>query len=156
MRNFLFLVVLLWSLKSFGQSKLIFTYDSAGNQIRYKYCEKGDCKAEKPEETKEKEKKRELLQQHETLEDPVATNSEINLILYPNPTYGILHMEWEVDKKRSLSKIVLTDVTGHTLKTAQHNNNTAVLQLNTFPVGVYFVKFLFSDNTVITKKIIKK
>lgn len=159
MRTLLLSVAFLWSLKSFTQSKLIFTYDSAGNQIQYKYCEDGNCqsnKSDSSEKEKEEPLEKEQLQDDVTLANSDLVNSELNLILYPNPTYGIVNIEWEANKNRSLSKIFLLNVTGGILKTANQQANTATLEFEQYPVGVYFVKFLFSDNTTITKKIIKK
>lgn len=60
---------------------------------------------------------------------------------YPNPTPDILHVELEGEVK----ELFITDVTGKLVLRAVPAHNKAAIQLGSFPVGIYFLRF-FTGN----------
>ncbi len=78
--------------------------------------------------------------------------SKSRLLVFPNPTVGILNIINEED----LSEITITDITGKTVY-YMRDINRKELQINTvnFNSGVYFMKTKMKSGEIISTKIIK-
>ncbi len=127
-----------------AQSKLIFTYDTAGNQIQYKYCEGSDCDENKStvEET--------------IAEVPLEEINTASFSVYPNPAHDRIFAKWDQNTDQKLQRVEIVDMMGKLLSGELiATNQGAELTLEILPAGIYFVRFLFDDTTVITKKILK-
>ena len=127
-----------------AQSKLVFTYDTAGNQIQYKYCEGSDCDENKSaaEEVK-----------NEVLVEEVLHNT---FSVYPNPTHDRVFAQWNQNTDQKLERVEIVDMMGKVLSGQLHaTSQGAELLLENLSPGIYFVRFLFNDNSTITKKILK-
>jgi hypothetical protein len=147
--TFMFLLI---TIVTFSQSKLIFSYDSASNQVERKYCKNGDCTT-----AKSANKKEEVIQ--EQLEDIIAENVEFDesLAIFPNPTKGLLTIKWSQNYNNSINEILLIDISSKTHQVPYvPGNHEANIDLSSWPIGLYIVRFFLTDGSTLTKKIIKK
>jgi len=153
MKKYVFTVLcLLMTTVTFSQSKLIFSYDSASNQVERKYCENGDCNTAKSANKKEEVS-------IEEPEETIAENTELDnsLAIFPNPTKGLLTLTWHQDYSNSINEIVLIDISSKVHQVPYRSgNHEANIDLSSWPIGMYIVKFFLKDGTTLTKKIIKK
>lgn len=82
----------------------------------------------------------------------LATITEIlpssNLVMYPNPANSFLNIETD----KTISKIEFFNAQGALVKTANMKN----IPIHELPNGLYFVKFIFSDNSLEIRKLIKE
>ncbi len=148
----LILLFLLTTTTTFSQSKLIFSYDSASNQVERKYCKDGNCGTGKSSSKKQK------ANQEET-EEIIVDNLEFDnsLAIFPNPTKGLLTIKWGQKYSNTIKDIVLIDLTSKVHHINYNSgNHEAKIDLSSWPIGLYIVKFLLNDGTTVTKKIIKK
>jgi len=76
----------------------------------------------------------------------------INYSIYPNPTNGMLHLQFNTIVQGEIS---VTDLKGNQLSTHALNSNSMQLDLNYSP-GVYFVTVIAPNQTFETKRIILK
>lgn len=74
---------------------------------------------------------------------------EQKVIIYPNPTYGIVEILSEIEIK----EIELFTINGQ--KVRNYGDNTS-LNLVDLPQGIYILKIQLTDGKIISKKIIKK
>ena len=74
-----------------------------------------------------------------------------NVLIYPNPTSGILNISLE--KNISIDKIIIIDMLGKTVLTK--STNPAFLDISSLKIGLYFAQIYSADNMFL-KKIIKK
>ncbi len=135
-------------------NKLVFIYDSAGNQkIRRAPNNSSGTPSLRAE-----------------LPDQIVTNTtddeeivdEINLfeetiVIFPNPTSGDLNMQWNSDYNFLIQEIIVSDMSGRRVP-INHSNGSQEVQvdLTRYPTGVYLVNFLLKDGRSVQKKIIKK
>ena len=87
---------------------------------------------------------------------PVSTSttnisSVNNIILYPNPTKGIINFESDNNK---IDMVVVYNAIGKLLKQFIPNNN--IINLETYPSGIYYLKFISKNNNESVHKIIKQ
>lgn len=122
-----------------AQSKLVFTYDAQGNQLERKYCPSGDCD-----------------RGSKNLSDEVETLAS-SIIVHPNPTRGRLQLEWNEKVAESLQKILVTDGIGANVLAfpVTKETLTTTVDLTRYASGMYLVQFVFSENKLVVKKIIK-
>ena len=76
-----------------------------------------------------------------------------DIIIYPNPTNGILHFQLLENN----SKIYIYDVAGKLMeyKDISTNNNALQIDISSFEKGIYFMKVLSNKNAFRVKKIYK-
>jgi len=74
-----------------------------------------------------------------------------SLHIYPNPVTGIVTVE---SSRLSMVKLKLSDPSGKVLLESDITNK-AILDLTSFPGGIYFASVMLKDGNTITKKIIK-
>jgi hypothetical protein len=77
--------------------------------------------------------------------------SEVNSI-YPNPTSGILNINFNDNNMRT---IAITDLTGKIISVTKTENADHKLNMSDLTPGVYFVKISSSENSTIVYKVIK-
>lgn len=75
----------------------------------------------------------------------------------PNPTRDKTTIHWDKDIVDLISEIVVVPVNGGQHITINYltANESAEINLSTYPSGIYVVRFLFSSGQVVTKSIIK-
>jgi hypothetical protein len=72
--------------------------------------------------------------------------------LFPNPTSGMLNIQW--GGNQSVSRLRIINSLGQIIETANPvNSNQAQLNLNHLATGVYYVEILFDDNKRLVEKI---
>lgn len=73
-----------------------------------------------------------------------------NVVVYPNPTAGILNIELE---KTANSTVTIINVLGEVIASQTNNSALFTFDINNQPKGVYFIKITISSE-VITKKVL--
>ncbi len=149
--NILSIAFFLITALGFSQSKLVFTYDTAGNQVKRVYCKNGDCDASKEAATEE------VAEEEIKEETTVTTQFDKSIAVFPNPTKGLLTINWNQEYSNSITEIVLIDIASkvHRVKYTP-GDHEAKIDLSTWPDGLYVVRFFLTDGNSLTKKIIKK
>jgi hypothetical protein len=149
MKNLYLLLLLLFVSQSFtAQTKILFEYDAAGNQIKRTLCI--NCNPAIGKIAKEiVDLKTEDLQKF-------SPNDVISY--YPNPVKEQLYLKWElVDNKRVIS-IDLYSLNGQIVKTLKNLNQkeSEVLYFDNYPSGNYIVSILFDNGEKKSLNIIKQ
>ena len=75
------------------------------------------------------------------------------LSLYPNPTNGNLNIRCD---NVNIAQVQVFDIFGKLLLTEIVNDNSASLNLSSFAAGVYVVCTTSADNSVVTRKVVKR
>lgn len=82
--------------------------------------------------------------------NPIDTNLEYDIKLYPNPTFSQLNI---ISNHLILSEITIFNLTGKKIKTITKNLN--IINVSGLPAGIYFIK-LIGSGEIITQKFIKQ
>jgi len=131
-----------------AQTKIKFTYDTAGNQTSRILCV--DC----PPETGKQIKEIEAL-----VDEDLEKFSEEDVIsYYPNPVKEELYLKWELTDDNYVTSIQVFSMTGQVLSTYQgtKNSNTQNILFQSYPSGVYVVLLNYKSGDPKTIKIIKQ
>jgi len=78
-------------------------------------------------------------------------NIEIENVIYPNPTNGIVN----IVLKNKIKYISIFNILGIELESIHVNSESHSLNINNFPDGIYFVQVTNSINEVITQSVLK-
>jgi hypothetical protein len=78
--------------------------------------------------------------------------TDLGIVFYPNPTSSLLFIE---KKDNSEVQIEITDNMGRLLYSRNTDNLKTVLDIGTYPSGIYFIS-LSNIETTITQKIVKQ
>ena len=144
-------------LKINTDSKLIISYDLAGNQIQNFYC--GDPSyCSPPAARKQKEKEEHVSsttddENAEEVEGVTLNNHDVHI--YPNPTSGFVTLRLENIPLKNIHSIKLYNTNSVLVKNTNPKNNTIRLDLSSLASGVYFVHIHVNEGKSITKKVIK-
>lgn len=132
-------------------SKLVFAYDLAGNQKQRFYCPDGaSCSIPTPPAGKSTKEKDSVTEELVDLGDQI--------ILYPNPTKGIINIKIETQLLAKTESIKIYSSNSSLIKTLKVGNPNQDLKVDftDMPSGVYFIHIHMNDGSKgITKKIIK-
>ncbi|MFB9109350.1 T9SS type A sorting domain-containing protein [Flavobacterium gyeonganense] len=148
-KKLLFLLLLFsLSVKSQNQTKIKFSYDTAGNQTSRILCV--NC----PPETGKQVKEIEAIVE----EDLEKIEGEDMISYYPNPVKEELYLKWELTDDNYVTSIQLFSLTGQVLKTFQgtKNTNTQNILFQSYPSGVYVILVNYKSGTPKSFKIIKQ
>lgn len=90
---------------------------------------------------------------------PISGLSEIsnsNILIYPNPTKGIIYLENNLNKK--IQSIEIVTINGQIIKSEDVSNlqEQNKIDISNFKCGVYFLTIKFDNNTIETYKFIKQ
>lgn len=77
-----------------------------------------------------------------------------SLIVHPNPTQNIVHVELKEDKQGAITFMIF-DVTGKLVQTVASTNNEATIDLSDLTSGVYLVSAFKENQRIATSRIIK-
>ncbi len=130
-------------------TSLIFLFDTAGNQIVRRPPEQATAlKAKLPPE---------LIAYTGGEDEQEPENPfERSISIYPNPTKGDLSVQWDGEHTDMLQKITVTDITGRAIPVRYDaENHQAMVDLRSYPTGLYLVTFHLSGDDTVTKKILK-
>ncbi len=84
------------------------------------------------------------------LAEPEEINTELNI--YPNPSNGTFHLAFN---EMTTSMVEVYDALGNQIIKTQSGDSTIILDLSSYPEGLYFVKATTGDS-IRMKKIIKQ
>lgn len=145
---FTFLLFLCCSISQ-AQPKLIFSYDTAGNQITRTICISGSCTSKPAKEIKEIEALAE--------EDLLKFSEEDFISYYPNPVKEELYLKWELVADKTVTSVYLYAMNGQVLKTYNNlkNGNTLNIPFLEYPTGTYLLVLVYNDGEQKTIKIVK-
>lgn len=148
MKYYIALFVLGFAMLSQAQTKIKFSYDTAGNQTSRILCV--DC----PPETGKQIKEIEAL----TDEDLEKFSEEDVISYYPNPVKEELYLKWELTDDNYVTSIQVISMAGQVLSTYQGTkiNNTQNILFQSYPSGVYVVLLNYKSGDPKTIKIIKQ
>ena len=147
-------------LKINNDSKIILSYDVAGNQKQNFYCAAPTyCAPPAARKQEEKEEDYVSSREEETHENEEEdTNKPIldnYLHVYPNPTSDFVTLRVEETLLSTIHSIKLYNTNSVLVKTI-HPRNNIQLDLSNMASGVYFIHIHVNGGKSITKKIIKK
>ena len=83
----------------------------------------------------------------EILANGEVSAEKASVLVYPNPTVDVVHID-----SKNLKSTILYDMNG---KKLLESNNTEI-SVSHLPKGVYVLRIVTSDNSIVSKKIIKK
>ncbi|KFF09732.1 hypothetical protein IW15_22565 [Chryseobacterium soli] len=147
MMKSIFMIAFLISLGSnLSAQTVIFEYDEAGNQVLRGLCDA--CKSSSKISTLAESKS-------QTISEGVANSIQVA----PVPVKTILTILWDVKIKDYIKRIELVpynDVRILNVFDVKNTSNTScVFNMESYPYGVYYLKFYLSDGTIYTKTITK-
>ncbi len=73
-------------------------------------------------------------------------NASFNVMAFPNPVKGILTIGVSGNADNN-GIVILADITGKVIATAQVTGNTAIFDMNALPAGLYIAKYTDASNT---------
>ena len=131
-------------------TKINFNYDTAGNQIsRTPPNESVTSLKTKIEES--------VVENSETKSNEEVTSFEKSIIVYPNPTKGMVYLQWSDNLNINVEDLVITDAVNRLIinKIIKDKVN-AEIDLGPYTRGAFILTFTLSDGTKVVKKIIKQ
>ena len=134
------LLFFLFSLFASAQVKLVFNYDTAGNQVLREICLSCTSKNVKAIE--------------DLKEEDLLVIDEISY--YPNPVSEELYLSWELVDEKKVSQLQVLSMSGQTIKTIVPDRGQLTLGFQGYPSGVYFIVFSYNNGEEKTIKILKK
>jgi len=79
------------------------------------------------------------------------TDSQNAIDLFPNPVTDVLN----INSDEVISTISVTDINGKVVLERSVNNTTAQVNMAAYSSGVYFVKIVSADNSVVVRKVMR-
>ncbi|CAA0224279.1 T9SS type A sorting domain-containing protein [Tenacibaculum maritimum] len=151
-------------LKINNDSKIILSYDIAGNQTQNFYCGDPSYCAPPAARKEEKEKVEDAVSSEieettiEETEKEVLENfiSDDHVHIYPNPTDGLVTLTLGDDLLKNIHTIKLYNANSVLIKNINTKESNTQLDFTNMPIGVYFVHIHVNKGRSITKKVIKK
>ncbi len=138
-------------------SSLIIGFDNAGNQKQRFYCAVGGCSVPPPPAGRTADEYAESTENSVDSEDLISESKEVEVILSPNPTKGIVLL-----KLNSISDISIShDVNIYNnagvlvLAVSGGYKNELKIDFTNLSSGMYLVHIHLSNGTSVTKQIIK-
>lgn len=134
-----------------AQNKIVFSYDTAGNQIKREICI--NCPAGtgrlKDEDLAEKDIEAKDFMKSDDLE---------GISYYPNPVKEELYVRWPLEDNKYITTISVYNINGQKLKnfTEQKNTITETIRFSEYPQGIYTILLDYNNGEQKTLKIIKK
>lgn len=81
---------------------------------------------------------------------------ESEIQIYPNPTSGLLHIKTDNNKAFSDVECKIFDLTGKLVYSANLNSNNNLIDLTKYADGLYYVKIINNDNSIIRPFVLKR
>jgi Secretion system C-terminal sorting domain len=148
MKTKILLLLLLTCILGFGQQKIRFDYDAAGNQIVRDFCL--TCLAKTAENTKDI-----LLLKSVDLQ---KFSPEDDFSYYPNPVKETLFLKWNNQTEAFIVAIKIFDIHGAKLKSFenQEQTNNQNISFMQYPAGIYIISLTYNNGEEKTIKIVKQ
>jgi len=152
MKYLLFTCLLFVGLSVYGQDRIRFQYDAAGNQISRAICANCLAKTNTPTTT-ETFKTAETLTEKDLIQDVEFEQ----LSYYPNPVLEELYVKWHNTATTAVSQVTLYNVNGQEVKTVNNLQNTTktTISFNQLPEGYYILVLSYTDGSTKNLKIVK-
>ena len=148
MNKLIILLLILCSIVCNAQNKILFSYDSAGNQVKRELCINCPLGTGK------------IAKDAKTLANEDLIKSEVSdqISYYPNPVKQELYLSWDLPKDITISSIELYSLTGQLLQSFKNKTeiNLQTIPFESYPRGVYAVVLVYSNGEQKTIKIIKQ
>ena len=149
MKNIIFLLLVISTSVSFGQKRIKFTYDSAGNQTSRIIC-LNNCAAKNSNE---------VYKDSATIteQDLIKDVEYEELSYYPNPVKEELYVKWKNKNEIFVSSIEIYSMTGQLIKNYSNlkNKENVSIAFQSFPVGMYNLLLYYTNGEKKTLKIVK-
>jgi Secretion system C-terminal sorting domain len=128
-------------------NKLLFSYDTAGNQIARTLCVNCPANLGRPGKPKEVQKTPEI----ETVVIDKVT-------FFPNPVAEELNIKWELIDNKTVENITVYNLNGALMQSYSDlkNDTLKVLPFGIYPSGMYIVSLTYSNGEQKSLQIIKK
>lgn len=148
MKSFTIILFILFSIQIQAQdNQLVFSYDTAGNQIQRVLflCTVCTYKDTKPYEKLESQDFQKFI-------------PEDNISYYPNPVKEELFLKWELVNNNKVAKIQVFAINGTLLKTflSLETANDQIINFQEYPTGDYFIEMFYTNGEKKSIQIIKK
>lgn len=132
----------------FGNSQTTFTYDQKGNMIAVSYSGNNKC----PKSYQREEEPKSLI---------LVNTEDLNLKAYPNPTDGLLKIEFYLGEQSMVNILVLNSQGIMIYHLVQNQNLLAGnyihdLTLDDLSPGVYFIQVYVNDKFYTSKILLMK
>lgn len=152
----LFIVCLLFiSLLGFSQNypqedRILFSYDSAGNQIKREFCVNCLYARNANSEIKDVAELK--------AEDLLQFTPEDDISYYPNPVQEQLYLSWKLINNNAVSKIVIFSLSGSIIQTFNglEKDNSKVISFQEFSSGNFSLVLYYTNGEQKAITIIKK
>ncbi|MDR0828969.1 MAG: T9SS type A sorting domain-containing protein [Prevotellaceae bacterium] len=147
----LILLSLLFCAFQTAQSQIQFEYDNAGNCVlKYKTVVMSAPRAPSQSQAEEETETEtpENAPENQQLEDKIG---DIKITLFPNPTKGLLQLEFENKSAETPVNYTLTDINGKLITSGTSNNNPLNLNLSSYAAGAYLLRISIADKKEIYK-----
>lgn len=150
MKNQILLLLSFVTCLSFGQNRIKFRYDSAGNQIQRYICI--NCITAKTYANSEF-KTPETIVEKDLIED--EENDHVSY--YPNPVREELYVKWKNKDNVFVTSIEIFSISGQLVSSYPKLNNvdTVSIAFQSFPEGIYNLILVYSNSERKTLKIVK-
>ncbi len=131
----------------YSQSKIMFNYDPAGNQVLRSYI----YISGRTNQTYKDEKS-------VTTADYKKTDAYAEVLYYPNPVKEELYVQWQNLPTQTLTHVVLIDSNGRTLWQKQNleNQTQSTVPFSGLPAGLYLLQLNYTTGEPKVLKIIKE
>lgn len=131
-------------------NKLVFEYDSAGNQVKRYLCLNCSSSTAKNAPVKEIDA---LMD-----EDLLKFSPKDFISYYPNPVREELYLKWELIENKFVTSIHLISMSGQVLGTFEvsSSNNNQNIAFQSYPSGIYLVVLYYNNGDQKSIKIIKQ
>jgi hypothetical protein len=152
MKKIISLVLFGITIFSNAQQKIIFNYDSAGNQILRELCLSG-CSPSAKQANAEVKEIEALVD-----EDLLKFSQEDVISYYPNPVKEELYIKWELKDNNYVNSIQVFSITGQLLRSYYPtiHNGSQNIPFQDYATGVYAVMLYYSNGDQKSIKIIKQ
>jgi Secretion system C-terminal sorting domain len=132
-------------------NKLLFSYDTAGNQIQRSLCVSCPAGLGRPGTP---------VGEGQTSKTPETVEVVVldKVTFYPNPVLEELHIKWELIEGKSVASISVYNFNGALLQTLTDlkNETNTIVPFASYPNGTYIVSVVYSDGDSKNMNIVKK
>ena len=141
---------LLFIQQTFSQTRIVFNYDNAGNQVVRKLCLNCNEFRQSNQEIKEVTDVKE--------EDLLNFFEEDVISYYPNPVKEELFLKWELINSNTVSKIDIYNLNGQIIKSFTNltQENSKNISFQEYPSSTYLVLLLYSNGEQQSITIVKE
>jgi hypothetical protein len=149
-KKILLLTFIISFISNAQNTKLLFEYDLAGNQIKRSlclFCPSSTGKDAPPKQIEEL-----------TEEDLLKFSDKDVISYYPNPVKEELCIKWQLTNDQYVNDISIFSISGQLLRDYKSNieKNSQNIPFQNYPAGIYFIVLRYSNGDQKSIKIIKK